>query len=644
MAYFDRDGDIITLDNPKAGALTRSVNLYDYVAGQDPAAMWAESAAIRTVVGAIAQDVGSVPLHVYRMDEDGNRERVRDSKLARTIAQPIPGRGQARWIEQLVLDMAIFDRWAVHIDDQGDRATLGHLPAARVAVLMDPFSVPTGVAVGIGDAEPRVLPPDAVAFDIGPSSHPRERHSGAPRLTTLAGLADELKLAATWRNSVLANGAWVPAVIERPLDAPPWDDESFERFRESFGNYRSGGGQAGGTPILEDGMKLTKADVFDPKDFDTASMRQVTLLEACLLFHYPPELIGARAGTYSNVEAFREQKWVDTLGPWLLNIEQALNAGLAGLAEPGEYIEAHVDAKLRGAFTEQAKILQSSTGRPWMTTNEARRLRNMPPIDGGDELVTPLNVVVGGLASPQDTAPDPVTDSPPKAGRPARRKASRPDDLAPEAAERKAFAAALAAYAEDQNARIRAALDRKASPADLWAVIDRDEEARRLQPIILAHIYRLAQVGAWDVLDQWDPDADGWAAENLLAYLDRAATTNAGRMAGARHGQLTDGRNIDEFDDRIAAALASVAWAGTWATTFGTEALGFGRQDAAQAAGLGNKTWRTTSGNPRPSHAAQNGETVRADDIFSNGLRWPGDHFGDADETAGCSCTVDYHP
>jgi hypothetical protein len=37
----------------------------------------------------------------------------------------------------------------------------------------------------------------------------------------------------------------------------------------------------------------------------------------------------------------------------------------------------------------------SATGRPVMLTNEARAKVNLPPVDGGDELVTPSNVVVG---------------------------------------------------------------------------------------------------------------------------------------------------------------------------------------------------------------------------------------------------------
>ena len=37
-----------------------------------------------------------------------------------------------------------------------------------------------------------------------------------------------------------------------------------------------------------------------------------------------------------------------------------------------------------------------------MTTNQARRILDMPAIDGGDELITPLNVLTGGQPSPQD--------------------------------------------------------------------------------------------------------------------------------------------------------------------------------------------------------------------------------------------------
>ena len=47
-------------------------------------------------------------------------------------------------------------------------------------------------------------------------------------------------------------------------------------------------------------------------------------------------------------------------------------------------------------------MTSQAVGAPWMTRNEARRMRNLPAVDGGDDLVTPLNVLIGGQANPQD--------------------------------------------------------------------------------------------------------------------------------------------------------------------------------------------------------------------------------------------------
>ena len=66
----------------------------------------------------------------------------------------------------------------------------------------------------------------------------------------------------------------------------------------------------------------------------------------------------------------------------------------------------------------------------------------------------------------------------------------------------------------------------------------------------------------------------------------------------------------------------------------------FGRVEAAAEAGAGTKTWIVTSGSPRASHAAMDGETVAMGETFSNGANWPGDPTLDSDERAGCSCTV----
>ena len=54
------------------------------------------------------------------------------------------------------------------------------------------------------------------------------------------------------------------------------------------------------------------------------------------------------------------------------------------------------------------------------------------------------------------------------------------------------------------------------------------------------------------------------------------------------------------------------------------------------------KSWVVTSGNPRASHAAMNGETVQYDEPFSNGAMWPGDIDNlDVEEVANCHCILE---
>ncbi len=90
------------------------------------------------------------------------------------------------------------------------------------------------------------------------------------------------------------------------------------------------------------------------------------------------------------------------------------------------------------------------------------------------------------------------------------------------------------------------------------------------------------------------------------------------------------------------AASVWVSAAAVRATTASTEARGFGSHDAAGASGVTKKVWVTGGASPRASHRALDGEQVSLDDVFSNGLRWPGDGKGEAKETANCKCRLDY--
>jgi HK97 family phage portal protein len=235
----------------------------------------------------------------------------------------------------------------------------------------------------------------------------------SPMLTLRQILAEQAE-AVEWRRQVWRNGARVPTVIERPVDAPKWSADAKARFIAAFNAFLGRSSQAGGTPILEDGMKLVTVNAFNPTETRDIEGRQLTDAEVASAYHIAPELVGAREGTFSNIDAFRQMLYTINLGPYITQWQDVLNSMLVPLLAPGSnlYVEANLEAKLRGSFMEQASLLQTAVGAPYMLRSEARAVQNLPYVEGTEDLVTPLNVLVGGLASPTDTAPKAVAPAP----------------------------------------------------------------------------------------------------------------------------------------------------------------------------------------------------------------------------------------
>jgi hypothetical protein len=262
-----------------------------------------------------------------------------------------------------------------------------------------------------------------------------------------------------------------------------------------------------------------------------------------------------------------------------------------------------------------------------MTANEARARLNLPSVEGGDELVTPLHVLVGGQASPRDSAPK------------AHVKAiGAADGRLREQHERK-WSEALARHYRRQEAAIvsRVGKGLKADIGGVWYDEDRWNEE------LTADLYRLnlltAMAFAAFVVEQ---TGQAVSEERMQAWLFEHSRIQAEYINEATRDEL---ENALRDPDPLAAVKAVFATAlGVWAlqraVSAVTTAASFGRTEAAGAAGLRKKTWRVTSSNPRPGHAAINGETVGIREKFSNGLRWPGDPQGTADDNANCKCEV----
>lgn len=384
------------------------------------ALVWETQPSVRKVVDYIARALCTMPWNVYDRVSDNERRRLTTGPLPLLLGAPGPRRSPSRLWYSVIVDWLIYDRWCMQLLPSADTESgweLRRKPARRFHVLADDDDQPQilYLITSQGPALRVPAPFDGYVFDHGYATIGAD---GTSPMRTLQQILDEQTESVRWRRQVWRNGARVPVVVERPADAAEWSDTARDRFIESFSRFVAMGAEAGGTPLLEDGMTLKVVDAFSPRDATDIEGRQLSDAEVASAYHIPPELVGAREGTFSNLDAFRQMLYTHSIGPDITMLQDVVNTQLIPqIYGPGTsiYAEMNVQAKLRGSFVEQASVLQTSVGAPYMTRAEARARQNLPYLDGTDQLVTPLNVLVGGLASPTDTAPKALDKPFPKA-------------------------------------------------------------------------------------------------------------------------------------------------------------------------------------------------------------------------------------
>lgn len=363
--------------------------------------------AVRIVVDFITRNIASLPFKVYEKDSNGDPREVHDGALADLMARPsrVAGMSRYRFIAALLRDMLIDDRWLCRLtyEDRSGRFELRRIPPDKWAMHVNGLGEPVSVRIGdtTGMRVTVRLPDPSVVMDVG---YLDGLGQCSPIVDVLRPLLAEARAMEDYRKKLASNGAQVPAYVYRPKEMPWETQEDYDAFTQSLRAYSKGGGSEGMWPTLKDGMEIRTLDnLFKPVDMNDLEARDRISIAVANAFQISPENLGLREGTNSNIAAYKEKLWNVELMPYLVALEEALNLTLpAAVGEPDHYIKANIDAKLRGTMSEQYQALSTATGRPFMTTNQARRILDMPAIDGGDELITPLNVLAGGQPSPQD--------------------------------------------------------------------------------------------------------------------------------------------------------------------------------------------------------------------------------------------------
>lgn len=626
------------LGGPEWNDHVSSVVMGGSVSDMSAAQMWKSQPNLRTVVSFRARNVAQLGLHVFERMDDSDRRRDRTSPLANALRAPDVNMTAYDLVFSLVGDLDLFDRayWLIGQDVDG-KPRLRRLPPSWVsAVHDDPWTI-KHYMVATDAGQTRVPPENILAFS---GYSPSKAEGCSPTIDSLKETLKEQIEATAYRGQVWKRGGRVSAVLERPKDAPSWSDGAREAFREDwYSKYTGRGSLAGGTPILEDGMKLNRID-FNAQEQQYVESARLALSTIAGAFHVNPAMVGSMENaSYSNVREFRRMLYGDTLGPLLAQIEDRINTFLLpmlGMDPARFYVEFNLGEKLQGSFEEQAAVMQTMVGGPIMTRNEGRAKFNMPKVEGADELIVPLNVLIGGQASPTDSGSQNVGKA--KAVKSVKVpteyeiKAPADDEIPEEHAD--VMAAVFRKAFKRQRQSVLTSMGAKSE--EYWDAERFDEELSG--DLLTASLTVSKAVGGAVAADLSGEYNVARTKAFLKKMADRiAAQVNAVTLAAIMAGLADGGTDAVKHTFEVAESSRSLQSGMTCAASV----IGFAMVEAArQSKPKATKRWQVNSGSPRPSHAALNGETVPIDEDFSIGIPWPGGLGADVDEIANCRCSV----
>ena len=602
--------------------------------------LYATQANLHAVVSFLADSVSQLPLKVYSRSGENDRQRDRESVAAKLLYRPNADQTAYEFwnatVTELLL-MGVSTVWVLPDTESQSGYQLRLIPKEwimdserKTNYAPDSIRIMTNTGGEFIDI-PRT---EFVQFRMYSPGNPGGYQSP---LAALRQTLNEQIQADKFRTEIWTSSGRFNAYLTRPANVQPWNDEQRKAFVDAFREgWGKGGSNAGKVPLLEDGMEI-KPYQFNAKEAQYAETKQLSREDVAAAYHVNPSLIWhTTTQTYASAKDNARALYADCLGPTLQMLQQRVNAFLLPMvgADPSLYVEFDLTEKLKGSFEERASILQASVGGPWMTRNEARADNNLPPVDGGDELITPLNVITGGQASPQDSAPKSAEL---KLITPSHRKD------------------------RDDTIRIKGKSDEQ-DDADVAAILKKffERQANSILP----------KIGAgrdwWDE-DRWDEelvedllpvindiaDKHGMAAADVMGteygveltrnYLKAMTQGRAHAINTSTHDKLEEAVEEEDTEpaevfekrdpDMLGQALATAV--SSWATIEAAhQALDNGYPHKVE------KEW-VTGPNARPTHAAMNGQRVGMDENFSNGARWPGDDTLDPAESCGCNCSTE---
>lgn len=339
----------------------------------------------RVLCGAI----GSLPLHIFRLDENGIPVKYADHPLYSIVHdRPNVYQTSMEFREALVLGYCLYGNGFAEIVRSGKRITsLIPMRADRVRIILnqDGLSYQYYGNSTNGTVKPEVYRPEQVLH------FKNFALDGINGITPLRpDLVNHGLVAQTYGLNFLRNGAKPAGALTMPKGTKLGDVET---VKNDWKKLHSGADKAGSVAVLFDGM--TYQDIgFNPDQAQFIETLEMINKQVSACYGVPPTMLGItdRTATYAASEQFDLQFAKHVVRPLAEKMEQAFNKALLA-GEANVYCKMDMDELQRGDTMSQAEWFAKVSSNGGITRNEWRKKMNLPGMEGGDSLTVQSQMV-----------------------------------------------------------------------------------------------------------------------------------------------------------------------------------------------------------------------------------------------------------
>lgn len=351
--------------------------------------------AVMACVKVLAETIASLPLHVYKRTGD-NKDKARDHALYYLLhSRPNKWQTSFEFREMMQGHLCLRGNAYAHIIYKNriipeeliplhpDRITIERTASGKLEYIQRDKT--TGAETPYRQEDIfhlRGLSSDGIK-GISPIEHAAE-------------LMGESIAAQRLSSSFYRNMAVLGAALEHPHTL---GKVALTHLKESLKEEYGGSDAAYQTFILEEGMKWHEIGI-KPKEGQFIETRKFQVTDIARIYRVPPHMIGdLEKATFSNIEQQSLDFVINTIRPWLVRWEQAMQRDLFTEDETDHFAEFTIDGLLRGDSQGRANALQIQFMNGVLSQNEWRAIENRNPIPDGDKYYVPLNLAetTGGM-------------------------------------------------------------------------------------------------------------------------------------------------------------------------------------------------------------------------------------------------------